>query len=69
MPWNPGPGRKDCRAVMFAKGTQLRVELRIEPVGLQHRGLQVIEDERGGDASEVAEGVFQACLLYTSRCV
>lgn len=51
--------RQQRGAVMLAKGAELWVELRIEPVGLEHRGFQVVRHERGGDAAKVSKGVLQ----------
>lgn len=45
---HPGFGRQQRGAVVFAEGAQLRIELGVEPVGLEDRGLQIIGDEGGG---------------------
>ncbi len=44
--------------IVPAEGRELRVELRIVEVGLEHAGLQVVEHEQFGHAAEVPEGVF-----------
>ncbi len=56
----PGSGRQDHRAVVRAKRLDLRIQLRVVPVGLGHRGLEVVDDQRLRDAAEVMEGVLQA---------
>ena len=50
--------RQERGAVMLAEGTQLRIELGIEPIGLEHRGLQVVRDQARGDAAEEAKRVL-----------
>ena len=44
---------------MGRKRRQLRVELRIVPVRMQHRRLQIVRDRADGHPAEVAERVFQ----------
>jgi len=39
---------------------ELGVQVRVEPVGLDHPGLEVVDDERAGHAAEMLEGVLQA---------
>ena len=46
--------------VMFAEGADLGVDLRVEPVGLLHGRLEVVQDQPPGDAAEVPEGALQA---------
>ena len=45
---------------MAAEVFELRVEFGVEPVGLEHSGLEVVDDDRVGHAPEVFEGVLQA---------
>ena len=45
---------------MLTERQDLRIEVRIEPVGLGDRGLQVVDHERLRRAPEVLEGVLQA---------
>ena len=47
-------------AVVLAEGADLGVELGIEPVGLLHGGLEVIQDQPSRCSAEVAKGVFDA---------
>ena len=44
---------------MAAELRQLRVDLRIKPIGPQHRGLEIIEIEQERDAAKMAQGVLQ----------
>ena len=53
-----GLGGKNSRVVVDAEGQHLRVDLRIEPVRLGDRRLQVVDDQCFGHAAEVAEGVL-----------
>ena len=46
-------------AVVLAEGADLRVELRIEPVGLCHGGLEVIQDQPSRCSTEVTNGRFR----------
>ena len=55
-----GPGGQKHGAVVLAEGADLGVELGIEPVGLLHGGLEVVQDQPPGHAAEVAEGILQA---------
>ena len=52
-------GRENHCAVMPGKTRQLGIEFRIEPVGLQHRRLEVVGDHGLRHAAEMPEGVFQ----------
>jgi hypothetical protein len=52
---------------MLAKRQDLRVEIRIEPVGLGDGGLQVVNHQRLGRAAEVLEGVLQATQEVVGR--
>ena len=45
---------------MLAKGADLGVELGIEPVGLLHRGAEVIQDQPPWRSAEMAEGILEA---------
>ena len=60
VPRDPGLGRQDRRAIMRTEGAQLGVDLRIEPVRLDDRGLEVVGHDRGGDPAEGPEGVLDA---------
>ena len=57
---HPGPGRQDDRAVMAGEVRELGVDLRIEPIGLDDAGLQVIDHGPQRDPAKVPEGVLQA---------
>jgi hypothetical protein len=57
--WGPGLGRQDHRAVVAGKAQEFRVEFGVEPIGLQHGGLEVVDDGRFSHAAEAAVGVFQ----------
>ena len=46
-------------AVMFAKGLDLRVNVRIVPVCILHGRLEIIDDQGPGDTAEMPEGIFQ----------
>ena len=48
-----------CRAVVTAELLELGVELGVEPVGLEHAGLEVVDDDRAGHATEVLECVLE----------
>ena len=51
--------RQDHRAVMHRERLQLRMQLRVVPVRLRHRRFQVVDDDRLGNAPEVAERILQ----------
>ena len=53
-------GRQDHRAVVPAERLELGNQLGIEPVGMLHRRLEIVDDQRLGNAAEVREGVLQA---------
>ena len=55
-----GPRGPEDQAVVLAKGADLGVELGIEPVGLLHGGLEVIQDQPPWYSAEVAEGTLDA---------
>ena len=38
---------------------QLGIDLRVIPIGLNHPGLQIINDHRGRDAAKMPERIFQ----------
>jgi hypothetical protein len=44
---------------VFAEGTDLGIEFRIEPVGVLHRSLEVVGNQDPRDATEVTEGILQ----------
>lgn len=54
-----GLGRQERGAVARAEVAQLRVELGVKPVGEEDCCLQIVDDQRDGDATEGAERVFQ----------
>ena len=54
-----GPTGQQGAAVVPAKAHQLGVEFRIAPVGLLHRGAQVVEIQNLGDAPEGAKRILQ----------
>src|SRR5487761_2115417 len=51
---------QEHRAVMFAEGADLRVDLRVEPIRLLHGRLEVVQDKAPGHPAEMPEGVLQA---------
>ena len=53
-------GRNKHDAVVPGERGDLRIEFRMEPIGLAHSGFEVIEDESFEDAAEVPEGVLQS---------
>src|SRR4051795_6782488 len=55
-----GARRQEHGPVMFAEGADLGVDLRVEPVGLLHGRLEVVQDQPPGDAAEVPEGALKA---------
>ena len=55
-----GSSGQEDTAVMLAEGADLGVELGIEPVGLLHGGLEVVQDQPSRHSAEVAEGVLDA---------
>ena len=55
-----GPRGPEHDAVMLAEGADLGIELGIEPVGLLHGGLEVIQDQPPRCSAEVAEGILDA---------
>jgi len=54
-----GTAWHDAGAVVSAEGFELGIDIRIEPVGAQHGGFQIVDIEDLGHAAEVPEGVFQ----------
>jgi len=55
----PRLGGQDDGAVVPTELADLGVEIGIEPVGLDDRGLEIVHDQRPGNAAEMPEGVFQ----------
>ena len=55
-----GSSGPEDTAVILAEGANLGVELGIEPVGLLHGGLEVVQDQPSRRSAEVAEGVLDA---------
>jgi hypothetical protein len=53
-------GRKDHRAVVFAKRRQLGIELRIVPVRMNHRRLEIVHHDRPGNTPERSKRIFKA---------
>ena len=47
------------RAVVTAELLDLGVELGVKPVGSEHTGLEVVDDDRAGHTAEVLEGVLE----------
>jgi hypothetical protein len=47
------------RAVMTGELFELGIDLRIIPVGLNHTGFQVVDDDGGRDPTKISERVFQ----------
>ena len=46
-------------AVMFAKGLDFGMNIRIVPVGILYGGLEIVDDQSPGHAAEMPEGIFQ----------
>ena len=59
-------GRID-RAVVLAERLHLGRQLGIEPVGMRHGRLEVVDDQRSRHAAEMPEGVFQAAQKVIGR--
>ena len=57
--WRVRLGRQHHRAVVLAERLHLRVQLRIEPVRILHRRLQVVDHQRLRYATEVPKRVLQ----------
>ena len=55
-----GATRDDMHAVVAAEVGQLRIDLRIKPVGLEHRRFHIVEVEQQGRTAQIAETIFQA---------
>src|SRR4029077_12660215 len=55
-----GTTRHDVHAVVPAEVSQLRIDLRIKPVGLEHRRFHIVEVEQQGATAKASETVFQA---------
>src|SRR5512135_3252792 len=55
-----GACRQEHGPVVFAEGADLGVDLRVEPVGRLHGGLEVVQDQAPGHAAEMPEGALQA---------
>ena len=53
-----GFGGQQYRAIVLAERLNLGIEFGIEPVGLRHGGLQVVDDESTGYATEVEKRVL-----------
>ena len=51
---------QNTNAIVLAKGPDLGVELGIEPVGLFHRGPEVIQDQAPRCSAEMAESTLDA---------
>ena len=52
-------GQDDC-AIMFAKRLDLGLDVRIIPVSLLYRCLEIVDNQSLGNAAEVPEGILQA---------
>jgi hypothetical protein len=52
---------------VLTKAQQLGIKFRIAPVGLLHRGAQVVEVQNLGDTSERAKGILQATNQVLGR--
>jgi hypothetical protein len=60
VPRRAGSRGPEDKAVVLAEGADLRVELGIEPVGLRHGGLEVIQDQPSRYSTEVTKRIFDA---------
>ena len=54
------PRRPEYQAIMLSKGLDLGVELRFEPVGLFHRGAEIIQNQASWRSAEMAESTLDA---------
>ena len=59
--------RQHHRPVVAAEGGEFRINLRIEPIRLQHRRLQVVDHDRSRHPAEVFEGVLKALQKAVGR--
>ena len=55
----PGTTRNDMQAVVATKVSQLRIDFRIKPVGLEHSGFKVVQIQQQGHPAKAAQPVFQ----------
>ena len=60
VPRCPRLGRQDDRAIVSAELSELRIELGVEPIGLDDGRLEVVDDKRVRNATEVLEGILKA---------
>ncbi len=58
---------QDRRTVVVGEGLDLRVEVGIERIRSDHRGLQVVGDQRTRHAAEVSKGVLDAADEIVGR--
>src|SRR5580700_6836083 len=56
----PGATRDDVHAVVPAEVGQLWIDLRIKPIGLQHRRFHIVEVQQERRTTQISETVFQA---------
>ena len=59
IPWRIKSGGQNHGAVMFAKGLDLGVDVRIVSVGILYCGFQIVDDQSPGHATKVPEGILQ----------
>ena len=55
-----GPGRQDDCTVMAGKCQEFGMDLRIIPVGMDNRRLEIIDDDRLRHTAEIPKGILQA---------
>ena len=56
--WGVGACWNDGGVIVFCESEDLGVEFRIVPISLFDGGFEVINTQRGGDSTEVPEGVL-----------
>jgi hypothetical protein len=59
VPGRVGLRRQDHRAIVLAEGLHLGRDLGIEPIGMRHRGFEIVDHDLLGHAAKVREGVLQ----------
>jgi hypothetical protein len=59
MAWGIRLCRQNHRAVMFAKGLDLGMDVRIVPVGIFYSRFQIVDNQGPGDTTKVPKGILQ----------
>src|SRR5271157_1324877 len=55
-----GPRGPEYQAIMLAKGPDLGIQLRFEPIGLLHSGAEIIQNQGPWCSAEMAESTLEA---------